>query len=118
MLKWNREGRKGLSIADYVFFYRKGGFLENNLYLPLYSSYYKKAGFAFDYIKNIGRLLKTVFTKGWAVIRWSHDAGVVTGKNSEYVAVVFTMNKQLNPAKRFPMEKLAKVVFEYMENQI
>ncbi len=49
MLRWNREGRKGLSISDYVSYYRKGGYLENNLYLPFYREYYKKAGFALDY---------------------------------------------------------------------
>lgn len=117
MLRWSREGRKGLSISEYVSYYRKGGYLENNLYLPFYREYYKKAGFALDYAAiGIFHLLKTIFTKGWAFIRWVNDAGVVKGEKSHYVVSVFTVNKQINPYKKFPMEKLAKLVFDFMEN--
>lgn len=117
MLQWNRQGRKGLSISDYVSYYRKGGYLENNLYLPFYREYYKKAGFALDYAAiGIFRLIKTIFTKGWAFIRWVNDAGVAKGEKSHYVISVFSVNKQINPYKKFPMEKLAKLIFDFMEN--
>lgn len=117
MLRWNKAGRKGLSISDYVSYYRKGGYLENNLYLLFYSEYYKKAGFALDYAAiGIFRLIKTIFTKGWAFIRWVNDAGVVKGEKSHYVISVFSVNKQISPYKKFPMEKLAKLIFYFMEN--
>ncbi len=118
MLRWNREGRKGLSISDYISYYRKGGYLENNFYLPFYREYYKKAGFALDYAAvGIFRLIKTILTKGWAFIRWVNDAGVVNGEKSHYVVSVFTVNKQINPYKKFQMEKLAKSIFDFMENK-
>lgn len=113
MLRWNTHGRKGFSIPDYVLYYRKGGYLETNLY----TSFYKKSGFGFDYvIKGFFALIKTIITKGLAFLRYMHDAGVVEGKNSKYVVVVFTLSKQLNPRKYFHMDKLAKEIFNYMEN--
>ena len=118
MLRWNTGGRKGLSLSDYISYYRKGGYLENNLYLPFYREYYKKAGFALDYAAiGVFRLIKTIVTKGWAFIRWVNDAGVVTGKNSHYVISFFSVNKQINPYKKFNSEKLAKLIFEFMENR-
>jgi len=94
MLKWVPGMRTGLNISNYVQYYRKGGYLENNLYLPFYKSYYKKNGFALDYAAmGILRLIKTIVTKGWAFIRWVNDAGVIQGKNSHYVISVFTVNK-------------------------
>ncbi|MCX6752985.1 MAG: class A beta-lactamase-related serine hydrolase [Candidatus Nomurabacteria bacterium] len=117
MLRWSKEGRKGLAIKDYVSYYRKGGYLENNLYLPLYSSYYKKAGFALDYAaKGIFQLLKTLLIKGWAFIRWVNDAGVVKGKKSYYIVSFFSVNKQINPYKKFRTEKLAKLIYDFMED--
>lgn len=117
MLLWNKDGRTGLLISDYLSYYRKGGYLENNFYLPLSTEYYKKSGFALDYaVAGVFRLLKNIFTKGWAFIRWVNDAGVVKGKNSHYVISVFSVSKQLNPYKQFPMEKLAKLIFDFMEN--
>lgn len=116
MLNWNQEGNRPLSISEYVLNYHKGGYFENNLYAPFYRSYYKKAGFALDYMTtDIFKLLKTIFTKGWAFIRWVNDAGVVEGKNSHYVIAFFSVSKQLNPNKRFPTEKLAKIVYDYVE---
>lgn len=116
MLRWNRQGRKGLFISDYVSYYRKGGYLENNLYLLFYREYYKKAGFALGYaVIGIFRLIKTIFTKGWTFIRWENDAGVVKGEKSHYVISVFSVNKQINPYKKFSMEKLAKLIFDFME---
>lgn len=116
MMKWNRSGNIGLSIPEHRSYYRKGGYLENNLYLPFYLSYYKKAGFALDYAAiGILRLLKNIMTKGWAFIRWVNDAGVVTGENSKYVVSIFTVNKQISPYKKFKMKKLAKLIHNFME---
>jgi hypothetical protein len=112
MLRWNRAGRKGFSIPEYVLYYRKGGYLETNLY----TSFYAKNGFGFDMVRGFGSLVKTILTKGWAFLRYMHDAGVVEGKSSKYVVVVFTLSKQLNPRKYFHMDKLAKEVFQYMES--
>jgi beta-lactamase class A len=118
LLRWNRESRKGLSISDYLSYYRKGGYLENNLYLPFYREYYKKTGFALEFgLKGIFHLLKTMLTKGWSFIYWLNDAGVITGKNSHYVISVFSVHKQINPYKKFPIKKLAKSIFDFMESQ-
>lgn len=70
----------------------------------------------FYLVHGLGKLVGTILTKGWAFIRHMHDAGVVEGKNSKYVVVVFTLSKQLNPRKYFQMDRLGKVIFEYMEN--
>lgn len=117
MTRWNREGRKGLSLSEYLFVYRKGGYLENNLYEPIYKNFYHKAGFGLDYaVRGIWNLVKTIFKKGWAFICWSNDVGVIKGKKSQYIIAVFTVTKSLNPRKRFPMQKLAKVIYDFMEN--
>lgn len=110
MLKWETK-RQGFSIPEYITYYRKGGYLETNLY----TSFYRKSGFGFDMVRGLGSLIKTILTKGWAFLRYMHDAGVVEGNNSRYVVVVFTLSKQLNPRKYFHMDKLAKEVFDYME---
>lgn len=117
MTRWNREGRKGLSLSEYLFVYRKGGYLENNLYAPIYKTFYHKSGFGLDYaVRGIWNLIKNIFRKGWAFICWSNDVGVIKGKRSHYIIAVFSVTKSLNPRKRFPMQKLAKVVYNFMEN--
>ncbi len=98
MLGWNKHGKQGLSLSEYTSYFRKGGWFETNLYK-----------------KNILSAVKNIFTKSWALIRWSHDTGVIKGKNSHYVVSVFTISKQVNPYKQFPMEKLAKLIFNFME---
>jgi beta-lactamase class A len=110
MLQYNHASKHGYTIPDFIQ-YRKGGYMETNLY----TSFYRKSGFGFDSVKGFGSLIKNIFTKGWAFLRYMHDAGVVEGKNSKYVVVVFTLSKQLNPRKYFHMDELAKVIFEYME---
>ncbi|MDR3519885.1 MAG: class A beta-lactamase-related serine hydrolase [Candidatus Pacebacteria bacterium] len=118
MMRWNRQGNRPLSLSEYTLGYHKGGYLENNYYAPFYRSYYKKAGFAIDYAaKDFFKLAKTILTKGWAFIRWVNDAGVVEGDHSHYVIAFFSVSKQLSPRKRFPTEKLAKVVYDYMEEK-
>lgn len=98
MTRWNREGRGGLYISEYISYYRKGGWLETNLYRH-----------------NFLSLCKSVFKKGWAIIRWSNDVGVVTGKNSKYAIALLTVNKSILPNSYFPIQKLAKVVYNFME---
>lgn len=117
MLRWNRGGRQGLTLTEYLFVYRKGGYLENNLYQGVYKNYYHKSGFGLEYARTIWRLLKNIFLKGWAFICWQNDIAVITGQNSHYVAAVFTVTKSLNPRKRFPMQHFAKILFDYMESR-
>lgn len=110
MLRWNRSGRGGLSLPQQLV-YRKGGYLENNLY----KNFYGKNGFGFESIRGLLSLVKSIFTKGWAFICWLNDVAVVTGNKSQYVISVFTVSKQLNPRKQFPMKELSKVIYDYME---
>jgi hypothetical protein len=113
MLRWNRSGRGGLSLPQQLV-YRKGGYLENNLY----KNFYGKNGFGFESIRGLLSLVKSIFTKGWAFICWVNDVAVVTGNKSHYVISVFTVSKQLNPRKQFPMKKLSETIYDYMENNI
>jgi hypothetical protein len=112
MLRFDRTSRHGYSYPEFLR-YRKGGYLETNLY----TSFYRKSGFGLDVIKGFGSLVKNIFTKGWAFQRYMHDAGVIEGKSSKYVAVIFTLSRQMNPRKFFQMNELAKELFEYMELQ-
>ncbi len=113
MLRWNRSGRGGLSLPQQLV-YRKGGYLENNLY----KNFYGKNGFGFESIRGLLSLVKSIFTKGWAFICWVNDVAVVTGNKSHYVISVFTVSKQLNPRKQFPMKKLSEIIYDYIENNI
>lgn len=115
MTRWNRGGRQGLVISEYLFVYRKGGYLENNLYQNIYKEF-TKFRFGLDYVTGIFHLVKTIITKGWAFICWSNDVAVVTGENTHYIISVFTLVKSIDPRKRFPMKKLAKTVHQFMED--
>lgn len=48
MSRWNKDGRKGLNIDDYISYYRKGGWLETNLWTygfkTVFKSIFKKDG--------------------------------------------------------------------------
>ena len=110
MLQYNHVSKHGYTIPDFIQ-YRKGGYMETNLY----TSFYRKSGFGFDSVKGFLSLIKNIFAKGWAFLRYMHDAGVVEGKHSQYAIAVFTLSKQLNPRRYFRMDELAKVIFEYME---
>ena len=117
MIRWNREGRKGLTIPEHLFIYRKGGYLENNLYQNIFKKYYHKSGFGLDYVTGFVNLIRTILTKGWAFICWSNDVAVITGESSHYIISVFTVSKSINPRKRFPMERLGRVIHRYMESK-
>tara|TARA_Y100000310_G_scaffold208118_1_gene208647 strand:+ start:9141 stop:9446 length:306 start_codon:yes stop_codon:yes gene_type:complete len=100
MTGFDKSGEKRLWRKDlYKDYYCKGGWLETNLY--------KK-----DFLSAYRALTK----KGWAIIRWRHDVGVITGKNSKYVISLFTVHKSILPTSYFPIQKFAKVVYEFMED--
>lgn len=98
MHKWNRGGRSGLYLSEFVDYYRKGGWLEIN-------------GYKYNFFSAI----KNVIKKGHAVNRWSNDAGVITGKNSNYVIALLTLTKSKWPWVKFPMEKFSQQIYEIME---
>lgn len=100
MIRFSKQGKKGLWLETiYQNYYCKGGWLETNLYKHSFLS-----------------LCKAIFKKGWAVIRWSNDAGVVTGKKSKYIIALLTINKSILPTSYFPIQKFAKIVYDFMEN--
>ena len=99
MLKWNRDRRGGLNLSEFKSYYRKGGWLEIN-------------GYKWD----IWRGIKSSYQKGYAIVKYSGDAGVVTGKNSHYAIAVLTITKTKWPWVRFPMKKLSREVHTLMES--
>lgn len=101
MSNFNKYGKRGLWLKGlYVNYYCKGGWLETNLLNKPFS------------------FLKSLIKRRWGVIQWSNDAGVVTGKNSKYVIVVMSVKKTIFSRKPFPLQKLAKDVFDYMDNYL
>jgi len=100
LLQFNRHSRQGLWLPDqFKEYYAKGGWLETNLYG-----------------KNILSLVSAVFKKGWAIIRWSNDAGVITLPTGErYVLVVFSVTKTLFPRKYFPIQEFSQRLMAYMD---
>lgn len=101
LVRWNRDRRGGLNLKDFKSYYRKGGWLEIN-----------------GYKWNIYRGVKTAFQKGYAVIKYSGDVGVVEGKNSHYAIAVLTLVKTKWPWKIFPIKELSKKIYDLMETQI
>lgn len=101
MLRFNRKNKtkKGvyLDFSIHTQYYGKGGWLENNLYLKPLSA------------------LKAFLKKGWTIVRWSNDAGVIRGQNSHYVIAVLSVHKTIFPNSYFDIKKLARAVHEYME---
>lgn len=98
MLKWMRGGREGLSIDAHISFYRKGGWLETNLWKH-----------------SLLSAIRSILNKRWAVIRWSNDAGVITEDNSKYVVALLTVHKSISPNSYFDLKKLAKLIHKFME---
>ena len=97
--KWNRVGRTGLYIPEFINYYRKGGWLEIN-------------GYKYNFL----RAVKNVIKKGYAVNKWSCDGGVVTGKNSHYVVVLLSLTKSPWPWTNFPLKSFSKSIHTLMEN--
>lgn len=100
LLKWNRDKRKGLYLPEFTSYYRKGGWLEIN-----------------GYKWNVYRGIKIALEKGYAIIRYSGDVGVVEGRNSHYVIAVLTLLKTKWPWQKFPMSKLSKEIYDLMESR-
>ncbi len=100
MLRWNRDRRSGLNLPEFKNYYRKGGWLEIN-----------------SYKWNIYKGIKSSYQKGYAIIRYSGDAGVVSGKNSHYAIALLTIMKTKWPWIKFPMKKLAKQIHNTMESR-
>jgi len=101
MLRWRRDGRKGLNLPEFKSYYRKGGWLEIN-----------------GYKWNIWRGIKSAYQKGVAIIRYNGDAGVVVGDNSHYVIAVLTITKTKWPWVKFPMRRLSKEIHRLMETNL
>ncbi len=101
MNNWNRNGRTGLNLSEYKNYYRKGGWLETNLWK----------------LTTIPSLIKSLIKRKWGVIQWSNDIGVVTGESSHYVAVLMSVNKQLFPNRPFPIQDFARRLYQYMEGK-
>lgn len=99
MVRWNKDGRKGLAFKEYITMYRKGGYLESSLYS----------------FRNALHLIKNIMSKGWATIVWSNDVAVIKTTKAHYVVAVFTVTKSINPYKRFPMERLGEQISNFME---
>src|SRR3989344_4151262 len=101
MLRWRRDGRKGLNLPEFKSYYRKGGWLEIN-----------------GYKWNIWRGIKSAYQKRVAIIRYNGDAGVVVGDNSHYAIAVLTITKTKWPWVKFPMQKLSKEIYKLMESRL
>jgi len=99
MLRWRRDGRKGLNLPEFKRYYRKGGWLEIN-----------------GYKWNVWRGIKSAYRKGYAIIRYNGDAGVVVGNNSYYAIAVLTITKTKWPWVKFPIKKLSKEIYKLMES--
>jgi len=100
MIRFNKQGKKGLWLENtYQNYYCKGGWLETNLYKY-----------------SIFVALKFILKKRWAVIRWSNDVGVVTGKNSKYAVALLSVNKSILTISYFQIQKCARIIYAYMEN--
>lgn len=99
MNKWNRNGRGGLYIPQFVQYYRKGGYLEIN-------------GYKYNFIKAIINVLR----KGYAVNKWSNDVGVVRAENDVHYAIaILTLTKSKWPWVNFPMKDFSEKIFDLMK---
>lgn len=98
MLRWNRDKRRSLNLPQFKSYYRKGGWLIIN-----------------GYRHNLYKAIKSVFNKGYAVIKYSGDAGVVLGKNTHYAIAVLTITKTKWPWQEFNLKKLSKGIYDLLE---
>jgi hypothetical protein len=97
---WNRGGREGLYLPEFVDYYRKGGWLEIN-----------------GYRINFWSAVKNVWKKGHAVNKWSNDAGVITGKNSHYTVALLSLTKSPFLWTNFPLKSFSRQIHFLMEEQ-
>lgn len=99
LLRWNRDKRGGLNLPEFKSYYRKGGWLVIN-----------------GYKWNVYRGLKNLFNKGYAIIKYSGDVGVIKGLNSHYAISVLTLSKFRWPWQEFPLKELSKKIYKLMES--
>ncbi|MDP2651006.1 MAG: serine hydrolase [bacterium] len=97
---YKKDRKKGLYLPDFQKYYSKGGWLEIN-----------------QYKWNIYRGVKAAIQKGYAIIRYSGDAGVVKGENSHYSIAMLTILKTKWPWQKFPMRDLSKKIYNLMESR-
>ncbi len=98
LLRWNRDRRKGMYIPEFVSYYRKGGWLEVN-----------------GYKWNIWRGIKASYNKGYAVIKYTGDVGVVETKDCHYVIALLTQIKTKWPWKKIDMTGFSREIYEIMK---
>jgi beta-lactamase class A len=99
MLRWDKGGKTGLLIPEFKSYYTKGGWLQIN-------------GWSYNFFKSIINVVR----KGYCVITWNNDAGVVMGEKSHYAIAVMTLTKSPFLWAKFPLAKLSKEIHDIMES--
>lgn len=119
MLRWNRGGRTGLYIPEFENFFQKTGSAFNTLELQDMQRYYRKGGWleVNGYKVNFFKAVKHAIQKGHAVNRWSNDAGMVKGENSNYAIALLTLTKSKWPWVKFPLKEFSREIYRLMEDQ-
>lgn len=59
--------------------------------------------------------LKNILRGKWAVIRWSHDVGVVQKEDTHFVICVMSISKSWHPWHRFPIKKIGDEILDFMK---
>ncbi len=87
--------------------------------MPEFKSYYRKGGWLEinGYKWNVWRGVKSSYERGYAVLYYSGDAGVVEGKNSKYAIAVLTLLKTKWPWQRFSLKKLSRRIYNLIEGE-
>lgn len=117
MSRWNRGGRTGLYIPEFEDIYRKSGSAINTVRAKDLIGYYRKGGWLEinGYKVNLFQAIKHLIKKGYAVNKWSNDAGVVTGENSHYAIALLSLTKSMWPWVKFPMKEFSREIYNLME---
>lgn len=93
-----RNSARGFLFQPPTSFYGKSGWLETNLWeYSLFSA------------------LKNILRGKWAVIRWSHDVGVIQKGDAHFVVCVMSISKSGHPWHRFPTKKIGDHIFHMIE---
>lgn len=99
MSNWDKDGKNGLYIPEFINYYRKGGYFTTNLYR-----------------NNFFSAIKNIIKKGYAINKWSGDAGVVVGNNSHYVIAILTLVKTPWTWEKIPLTTLSRKIYNFIEN--
>lgn len=96
-----RNSARGFMFQPPTSFYGKSGWLETNLWEhSLFSA------------------LKNILCGKWAVIRWSHDVGVVEKGEARFIVCVMSISKSWHPWHRFPIKKIGEAILEFLSWRI